>query len=252
VDPDSGMTAATLGACLQQALDVNGDPIAGLFQEPTETFCSLPYILSLRRHDEQRKLIYAVELEPPPLRPRRRPWWEHEWFLFGVLPLAAIGFVSRHYSPRDLQHWLSHSLITAYNVTIEWPLQELYRSGPWFLGWEGESLPQICARITYHGDAHFWESAHNLLECQRIFAAKQQAWLRLARPVVYFVLAVLGVTALRLLLREYWEQQHRRRERPGDRDMADLYRAFHVVLRQVQRATAQPRRHEDEDRRRLR
>jgi len=42
------------------------------------------------------------------------------------------------------------------NVFVEFPLKELYRHGPSFLGLEGDSLPRICARITYHGDPEFW------------------------------------------------------------------------------------------------
>jgi len=244
------MAATTLACCLQQALDLStataaaaAQPpilIAGLFQESTETFLPLEHIVRLYdpQHGDakQRKLIYALELPPEipaPPRRRRRSWWEHEWILYAAIPLASLGFVYRH--SQDLLHWIETGVLAAYHVAIEWPLREAYRNGPWFLGWEGESLSRICARITFHGDEIFWE--RNMLECQRIFDVKEQAWLRVARPFVGLFVAVFAVWALRLLIREW--RRHHQRERPMDRDMVDLFRAFTVITRQIYRVTAE-------------
>lgn len=230
------MSVLTLSACLQHSLclqETNQPVIAGLSCEQTETFLSLNHILSLS-DPRQQKLVFAVELEvPPPLPPPRRSWWQAalpDVFAYAVIPVTAIYMLNRH--AEKVTTAAANVLGSAYNVVIEWPLQELYRTGPWFLGWEGESMAAICARITYHGDQHFWE--RNSAECQRIFAAKEQAWMRLARPLLYVTLLGVTVTVVRLLLREW--KRHVVPNRPRqhvDRDMAELYRAFHVILRQI-------------------
>ena len=244
VHPD--MDVATLSACLQQALGVTTDVdrISGLFQESTELFLPLQHILTLDDSDDnpQRQLIYTLELPelPTPTRRKTAPWWEHAVVKYGFIPITAAWIVY-WYSYRvhvHISHWIASTLHTAYHVTLELPLQETYRHGPWFLGaWEGESLPRICARITYHGDQAFWE--RNLTECQRIFDAKLEAWLRLTRPVVGLVVVMVLVWAFRLTILAAWRAravaaQH---VRPVDREILDFYRAFQVVTRQIQRVT---------------
>ena len=71
-------------------------------------------------------------------------------------------------------------------VVIEAPIKQIYRYGPPLFGWEGLSYPQICARITYHGDAAFW--AKNLEECKKVFTSKEGAVLNVCKPVIYIVL----------------------------------------------------------------
>jgi hypothetical protein len=63
------------------------------------------------------------------------------------------------------------TVICLYQSVMQIPLQELYRYSPWFLGWEGGSLLQICARITYRGDEAVWSRNWS--------AAKEEAWSRL-------------------------------------------------------------------------
>lgn len=235
------MDVATLSACLQQALRVHDrvtTSISGLFQESTELFLPLEHILRL---DDpwQRQLVYSLELPELPPRQTAAPWWEHAAIKYGVIPITAVGMVYYWYSYRvhvQMSNWIGTTLTTAYHVALEGPLQETYRHGPWFVGaWEGESLPRICARITYHGDQAFWE--RNLLECQRIFDAKQEAWLRLSRPIVSLVIVVVLVWALRLwILAALWKLRAAEL-RPVDREILDFYRAFHVVTRQIHRAT---------------
>ena len=124
---------------------------------------------------------------------------------------------------------------------MEWPLHEAYHRGPWFLGaWEGEALPRICARITFHGDEAFW--GRNLFECERIFRAKEEAWLRLARPIVGLGVAVFVVWALRLWMvawKQLQQQRARDRQGPVDREIIDFYHAFNAVARQIHRVTAE-------------
>jgi hypothetical protein len=131
---------------------------------------------------------------------------------------------------------------TLFDTVIQMPLQELYRQGPWFLGWEGDSISRICSRITFHGDASFW--MRNAEECERIYAAKEEAWLRMARPIVYSILALVIASIIRFILRE--RAQHKLnmaaqlRGPPTDRDMVETYRAFQTIIKQVGRTLGGP------------
>lgn len=91
-------------------------------------------------------------------------------------------------------------------------------------------MARICARITYHGDESFW--IRNIEECERIYNAKEEATLRIARPVVYFLLCYMLYQAIKSLVLLYAE---RKRIRP-DNDMEATYRAFNVLIGQVGRA----------------
>jgi hypothetical protein len=142
---------------------------------------------------------------------------------------------------------------TLYDTVIEQPLRDIYRYGPWFIGWEGNDSGTICVRITYHGDAQFW--LRITMECDRIYTAKEQAFLRISRPVVYILFVTVLVWMLRFLIREYQSYQLQLRnhqQHPLERDMADLYHSFHVILRQVLQVQQQqpnrpppPSRHKD-------
>jgi hypothetical protein len=75
------------------------------------------------------------------------------------------------------------------DVLIETPLKHLYRHGPLFFGWEGQSLAQICTSITYTGDVNFWQQ--NIAQCKKIYDAKVIAQLAVYKPVIYVLLLVL-------------------------------------------------------------
>lgn len=109
------------------------------------------------------------------------------------------------------------------------------RYGPAFFGWEGLPLPQICARITYQGDADFWK--RNPDDCARIFAAKEEATLRTVRPIVYGTLLTVGFLAIRSLVRVY--ATTRRSKNMVDQEMVDTHRALNTLVRQVNRAMQQ-------------
>ena len=117
-----------------------------------------------------------------------------------------------------------------FDTLIEFPLRELYRHGPSIIGWEGEPLPRICARITYHGDETFW--SRNIEECERIYYAKEAAALQVRKPIVIVVLILVvfymakSIIAARAL---------RRRERI-DPNMVETYRAIQMLTRQLRRA----------------
>ena len=92
-----------------------------------------------------------------------------------------------------------------FDRIIEFPLREIYRHGPSIIGWEGEPLPRICARITYHGDEAFW--SRNLEECEQLYYAQESAAMQVRRPIVigFFILAlfyiVKSIVAARALRR---------------------------------------------------
>jgi hypothetical protein len=219
--------------------------VAGLFSEATHTFYSLQHILSLTNPEQQQR-IYCIELPSPEQRDAHadQSWYEfvmenvsfimkttttNGYFLATFL-LATL--VYYHY--QMVHDTVRYTYSTLYESLMEEPLRELYRYGPWFIGWEGEDLPTICARITYHGDAQFW--LRNTAECARIYNAKEQAFLRISRPFLYVFFFILLFGLVRFLLREYQSYQLQLRshvQHPQERDMADLYQAFHVILRQV-------------------
>jgi hypothetical protein len=246
------MSATTLAACISQALyshptrfpaaqDEN-HYMVGLFVQRTGIFVTLQHLLEAASTDSATD-VYCVHLEPRPPPPKPVEWWERPpaYIAAAVVLVALVAwlwFLQMHLSVLPA---LERAAVGAYSWTIHSPLTELYRHGPWFLGWEGESLPRICSRITYHGDFHFW--SRNIEECQRIFNAKQEAFLRLARPIVYAFLTLVMAVVIRFIL---WEQsQHKLRlaaaGRPTtDRDMVETYRAFQVLMRQAGRALAPP------------
>jgi len=131
-------------------------------------------------------------------------------------------------------HSVLHTLWNAWNgvlnTCIDLPLQEFYRNAPAVLGgWEGQSLPGICARITFHGDEAFW--GRNVQECERIFSYKEEHYMRIVKPGVYGVLVVVVIYVIRMLVREH--ALHRRQ--PQNRDMVETYHAIQILLRQFKR-----------------
>ena len=254
------MSAETLSACILQALlnhpltapsflsnmssslIQNRLAVVGLFCESNCVFVSLQHlVLSNRDTQQQRHEIYAPNFNPPPTKPPTAPpspWWQqHHIWLFILLP-PALCAAAYYYSQEilDMTIWTAQA---TYELLVHTPLAELYRHGPWFLGWEGADLPSICARITYHGDSAFWY--RNLEECQRIYAAKEEAWLRLARPLVWGIWMLAALLVVRFIIWELWSAPPPPQPAPPvDRDMVDLYRAWQVLLRQFHRAAMPP------------
>ena len=127
---------------------------------------------------------------------------------------------------------------TVFEMTINIPLRELHRYGPALVGWEGASLPHICARITYHGDEEFWR--RNVDECRRIFDGKEEAFLRTARPILYVLVLSGSVWLGRSLWNDHWNAVYRSRNRV-DREMVETHRALQTIVRQVGKALQQRR-----------
>jgi len=235
------LSACVLQACLHQPMPclLSSDSqtrLVGLFSESKpRLFVSLEHLLTTEDIDE-RQDIYTTHLVPSPSPPQPpTPWWMRRTFwLLISLPLL-LGVIVRHMGAA--LYYMEYSLVWLYHSVIQLPLRDLYRHGPWLLGWEGASLPQICARITFHGDELFW--SRNLEECQRIYIAKEEAWLRVSRPLLWTVLFLLTAYALRFLVTEF-----RKTPPPStsnaDREMVEVYRAWQTLLRNFQRTVTPP------------
>jgi hypothetical protein len=230
----SEMSSVLLGNCLMQlALDhsyEHSEPIVGLFRQQDGVFFSFEHILTSQ---EARHSAYMITL------PRRLPivavpWWRSNAFLF-VLSLIVL-MTGWYYSLVIFEtswNFFSESYVFIFDL----PLRELYRYGPHIIGWEGADLSEICSRITYHGDKSFW--SRNLMECDSIYAAKEEAFLRVTRPAMYAMLALILFYALRHLVSKYAES----RRDIADRDMIETYRAFQIILRQAHRGSGGDRHH---------
>jgi len=117
-----------------------------------------------------------------------------------------------------------------FDIVIEFPLREIYRHGPSIIGWEGEPLPNICARITYHGDELFW--SRNIEECERIYAAKERSALQVRKPIV--VAFLIGIVFY--MIKSIVEARALRRRERIDPNMVETYRAIQMLTRQLRRA----------------
>lgn len=123
----------------------------------------------------------------------------------------------------NLPFWL-------FDVLIEFPLRELYRHGPSLVGWEGEPLPRICARVTYHGDEEFW--SRNLEECERIFLSKEAAAMQVRKPLLISFLCIIAFYMVKSIVEA---RALRQRERI-DPNMVETFRAINMLTRQLRRA----------------
>lgn len=227
----SEMTARTLAACLQQSMPFLQQPIVGLFQESRAGhFYTLEHVLQTK----EREVIYTVQLTlPSPSPPKSIPWYQHVntwWLMFACVPI--LFWILRYYLPIVL-YLVHYFAIWLYKSMVQLPLVELYRHGPWMVGWEGTPLPQICSRITYHGDEVFW--GRNLEECQRIFLQKQDAWLKVAQPLWWAVLLGLFLFTVRWIIASF-----RHPPTPVDRDMVETYRAWQILWQQASKTFHQP------------
>jgi hypothetical protein len=137
---------------------------------------------------------------------------------------------------QDSVGWLGQGLLASFRLAhdrmVQSPIQDLYRNGPWIVGgWEGDRIERVCSRITYHGDEAFW--SRNAGECERIYAAKEEAYLRLARPLAYLLLVACWSWVVSTILPLV--RPAPRRMNPMERDAVETYRALQVLLRQAKK-----------------
>lgn len=232
-------TQDLLAACVVQAvshhqatsmpvLDSTETMLVGLFCESSGHFVSLQHLLTTTNMQEREKIYcthFAFSEHTSPCL-----WGELKAMVLSTSLLAAV-FMNRYL----VADFFKRVQADIYKTVIHEPLRVLYRHGPAVLGWEGESLSKICARITYYGDSSFWE--RNLDECESIYSSKERVWLGWAQPVSCTILLIL----LAMLIRLVFKRMLMRRSQKAsliDRDALELYRAWQTILRAVQRSSA--------------
>lgn len=192
---------------------------------------SLEHILStppLQDDDTNHGGVFWLHRQRPL---QRIPWYLHHYWM---ALFASVGVVIVYTRGHFLLHSLWNACSALVNLLVNVPLEEYYRNAPTVMGgWEGQSLPSICAQITFHGDEIFWR--RNLEECERIFFYKQQSFMRIAKPSVYIVILTVSFHVVRMLVREY--ALHRRPRE--NREMVETYHALQVILRQFKRHGSQ-------------
>jgi len=225
--------------------------VAGMFRESDRVFVPLSIIYS-DSHSFVGEVLCLKRPPPPPKRSQFRPTTKPRRSIFltflELMGIALVAFASWYmYGSAQLVDWeyvLEEAIFKIekgffatinfpfwlFDVLIEFPLREIYRHGPSVIGWEGEPLPRICARITYHGDESFW--SRNIEECEQIYYAKESAAMQVRKPIVigflilmlfYMIKSIVAARALR------------RRERI-DPNMVETYRAIQMLTRQLRRA----------------
>lgn len=222
------MTPNVLSQCILQTCGIDTDfrdwIIAGLFRESDCLFVTLQDIID----DQDHRSVYTLQY-PHFHIPQPQPWMtETMMILLGIGSIVGLWILG----PLVISHLHSWSG-TFFNLFVNMPIKELYRYGPSMIGWEGVSLAKICTRITYHGDEEFWK--RNMEECQHIYNAKEDAMLRMMRPVLYLFTLLTGFWVARALVREHALSMRQKVKSP-DRDMVETYQAFNVIFRQMSRA----------------
>jgi hypothetical protein len=203
--------------------------VAGLFRESDCLFVSLQDVIDQR----DSKSVFSLTFPHWLFVKKDKSWLtDTVMIVLAVLVLLILWlFGSTAFS------YLSRMIASVFELCINLPIRELYRYGPSFIGWEGASLPTICARITYIGDESYWRQNYD--QCQQLFQAKEEAMLRTVRPLLYFTTSIIGFWVARILVREHALSL---RQKDPDRDMLETYHAFNVLLRQVSRAMGGDRR----------
>jgi hypothetical protein len=218
----SYMTVDTLAACVPQAvlhnpfhsipvLDTRENRLVGLFCETLGLFVTLEQLLTTTNPSE-RQQMFTTHL-PPPLRtlppPSPTPWrlrWEL-WLLVSLLIL--ISLPSHH--KYTLLQVTEITVIWLYQSVIQISLQELYRYGPWFLGWEAGFLPQFALASLVTATGPF-----GLATGPNANASTLPRKERLARPFMWGLLMVFAVLF-------YYKPPPPPPPPPLDRDMVETY-----------------------------
>lgn len=219
----------------------------GLFGYHNGMFVSLEHLLSCSNEtmpgEDAKTLqqqVYSLSV-PEERKHDKIPWWENPQIILGVLAMVlGILWLQQHLVlglisgiPMALEtvwDYLMYFLPRMYHGLVTRPLQDTYRYGPSFMGgWEGASLTNICARMTY-GDEEFWK--RNLQDCENMYEAKESAFLFVGRPLVFLVLLLALVWIVKQWL---WYHELQQRDRYQDRDMVQTYRAMQVLFRQLSR-----------------
>ena len=187
------------------------------------TFVPLSTFIATDSYDEQDLSLLPSSLQPKP-KVSKAPIWNDPYIVLGGL----FAFVAA-YGIGLLDRVISFVVMVPFHfveVVIEAPIKQIYRYGPSLFGWEGLSYPQICARITYHGDEAFW--AKNLHECKKIFASKEGAVLNVCKPVIYIVLFLSTLSITHSFVKASAKSK-------PDPDMVATFKAFRTLSKQMKK-----------------
>jgi hypothetical protein len=187
------------------------------------TFVPLSTFIATDGYDDQDLSLLPSSLRPKP-KVSKAPIWNDPYILLGGL----FAFVAA-YGVGLLDRVISFVVMVPFHfveVVIEAPVKQIYRYGPSLFGWEGLSYPQICARITYHGDEAFW--AKNLHECKKIFASKEGAVLNVCKPVIYIVLFLSTLSIAHSFVKASAKSK-------PDPDMVATFKAFRTLSKQLKK-----------------
>lgn len=193
----------------------------GLFGEHDSVFYSLQHILA---NPESEQTIFSVHRPLPRVEDKDDFWY---LVLVGYVLFGVILAVSAYRYGQDVWYFSMDLLVSIFRRIFDIPIRELYRHGPNLIGWENLDLPTICSRITYHGDREFWR--RNMEECHAIYGAKEEAFVRVCRPVLYVVLSVVIFMVIRHLVAVYAESKRDR----TDRAVLETYHAFQTMIRVI-------------------
>jgi len=220
------MSDESLGRCISQAVasynSVPPEQIVGLFGEHDSVFYSLQHILG---NPESGQFVFSVHR--PIIKEEKQ---DDSWLkILEYVLLAAALVVSLFFYGEDAMKYVVQKAVDVFYLLFDLPIRELYRHGPYLIGWESMDMPDICSRITYHGDREFW--SRNRAECQAIFNSKEEAFVRVCRPAMYLVLVMVLFAAIRHLVAVYAENKRDR----TDRAVLETYHAFQTMIRLITR-----------------
>ena len=228
--------------------------IAGMFRERDSVFIPLSVICA----DPTAFVGDVLSIKrPPPLRrrpkspmnkvPRPRSIFFTFIEIFGVLIVTFVSWLAYSRAAEvDWDYALEEAVIRMERVVlhimnspfwlfdslIQYPLKELYRHGPSIIGWEGETLPRICAQITYHGDEAFW--SRNMDECERIYHSKEAAAMQIRKPIAIGCMILIAFFMVKSIVEA--RARALQRQQRVDPNMVETYRAIHMLIRQLKRA----------------
>ncbi|EJK66738.1 hypothetical protein THAOC_12307, partial [Thalassiosira oceanica] len=226
--------------------------VAGMFRERDNVFVPLSVICA----DPTSFVGDVLSIKrPPPLR--RRPkspinkTSRSKFYTFiEILGVLLVSFVSwLTYSRAAEVDWdyaleeaairvervffhVMNSPFWLFDALIQYPLKELYRHGPSIVGWEGETLPRICAQITYHGDEAFW--SRNMDECERIYQSKEAAAMQIRKPIAIGCMIFIAFFMVKSIVEA--RARALQRQQRVDPNMVETYQAIHMLIRQLKRA----------------
>ena len=234
----NNMTPSILGDCIAQVSAATTasrrhQTIVGLFRQSDGVFVSLHDILAFP--DESTQHIYTIMTPEEQLDLRCDDDGNDNWKLSRYLLWSILGAavsVGSWFLTKELSELVWLFIVDTHYLFLELPLQQFYHLGPYWLGgWEGDRLPNICTRITYHGDVEFW--TRNYHDCEMIYQKKLHAFLFVAKPICYLILGLVSYYIIQGIV--IAALQRRRQQHEFDqptREMIETYHAVNTLFRQ--------------------